>query len=324
MELYPLKFYPIFKEVIWGGSKIHKFKHIPSDQNNIGESWEISGLDNHISVVSNGELKGKNLKELIDIYKDRLVGKKNYEIFGNTFPLLIKFIDAKENLSVQVHPDDSLAKKRHGASGKAEMWYIIDADEGATTYLGFRKRTTPEELAENIKQCTLENLLAEHKMEKGNVFFLPPGRVHAIGAGTFLAEIQQSSDITYRIYDYNRKDAKGNLRELHTHLAEDVIDYNTYEDYKLDYKHRKDDLVSLESNQYFTTNLLDLSTTLQRDLSGLNSFSIYICVGGNASITDNNNHTIGIKQGETVLIPANTQSIRIIPSPEVSLLETFI
>ncbi|HOV71793.1 MAG TPA: class I mannose-6-phosphate isomerase, partial [Dysgonamonadaceae bacterium] len=231
MNLYPLKFNPILKPVIWGGSDICKFKHITPLIDGIGESWEISGVKGHISIISNGELAGTSLEELLLKEKSRLVGEKIYEKYGNTFPLLIKFIDARDNLSIQVHPDDELAKKRHNSFGKTEMWYVINASPDAFLYSGFEKGITPDEYVERIKNDTFIETLKKHYVKPGDVFFIPAGRVHAIGAGCFIAEIQQTSDITYRIYDYNRKDADGNPRELHTELAKDAIDYTVYPSY---------------------------------------------------------------------------------------------
>ena len=257
MNLYPLKFSPILKSIIWGGSDICKFKGITPQQDGIGESWEISGVENNVSVVDNGDLRGLNLQNLIAQYKESLVGKHVFEKFGATFPLLIKFIDARDNLSIQVHPDDELGMKRHNSFGKTEMWYVINATPGAFLYSGFAKSLSPDEYVKSIEDNTFVDYLAKHDVKKGDSFFLPAGRVHAIGAGTFIAEIQQTSNITYRIYDYNRKDANGNGRELHTELAKDAIDFKLYDNYKIDYSHKANETVPLESCQYFTTNLLE-------------------------------------------------------------------
>lgn len=325
MNLYPIKFDPILKSIIWGGSDICKFKGITPARDGIGESWEISGVEGNISVVEGGSLKGQNLQELIETYKERLVGKKVYDKFGNKFPLLIKFIDARDNLSIQVHPDDELGMKRHNSFGKTEMWYVINAAPGAFLYSGFAKQLNPDDYVKSIEDNTFVDYLAKHDVKKGDSFFLPAGRVHAIGAGTFIAEIQQTSNITYRIYDYNRKDANGNSRELHTELAKDAIDYKIYDNYKIDYKHEEDKPVLLESCQYFTTNLLELDKPLVRDHSKDDSFVIYICMDGACEIKDASGTTVKMKQGETLLVPAeNTKEITIVPENKVQLLETYV
>ncbi len=322
--LYPIKFEPILKSLIWGGSQICEFKEIEPIQDGIGESWEISSVEGNISVVSNGELKGRNLSDIIGEYQTQLLGKKNYERFGDTFPLLIKFIDAKDNLSIQVHPDDELAKKRHNSFGKTEMWYVIGAADNASLYSGFRKQLTSEEYVKSIEENTFMDYLEGHSVKAGDVFFLPAGRVHAIGAGTFVAEIQQTSNITYRIYDYKRVDANGKERELHTELAKDAIDYRIYEKYRTKYTPVKDQAVFLESNQYFTTNLFELDKPIERDYSAIDSFIVYIFLDGGATIEDNMGNVLEVKQGESVLIPAVASSIIITPKENVKLLETYV
>ncbi len=324
MNLYPLKFKPILKSIIWGGDEICKFKGVTPEQDGIGESWEISSVKGKVSVVANGELENKDLSEIIDTYKAQLVGKKNFETFGNTFPLLIKFIDARDNLSIQVHPDDELAKKRHDSFGKTEMWYVINATPSAFLYSGFEKQMTPESYVKSIEDNTFVDSLAKHDVKAGDVFFLPAGRVHAIGAGTFIAEIQQTSNITYRIYDYNRKDANGNGRELHTELAKDAIDFKLYDNYKNSYTRAENQPVRLESCRYFTTNLLEVTKDITRDYSDIDSFVAYICMGGACSIKDDKGNDLSVKQGETILIPADTKSVAISPEGNVLLLETYV
>lgn len=324
MKLYPLKFKPILKSVIWGGNEISKFKDITPIQDGIGESWEISGVEGNISVVGNGGLEGKSLTDIISEYKGQLLGGKNYDTFGTTFPLLIKFIDARDNLSIQVHPNDQLAKKRHNSFGKTEMWYVINATPRAFLYSGFRKQMTPELYVKSIENNTFIEYLAKHDVKKGDVFFLPAGRVHAIGAGTFVAEIQQTSNITYRIFDYNRTDANGNPRELHTDLAKDAIDYKLYDTYKTQYTRRENQPVELESCKYFTTDLLEITKDITRDYQELDSFVIYICMSGCCDIRDDKGNDLHIRQGETVLIPADTRNVQISPQGSVHLLETFV
>ena len=313
--LYPFTFKPILKKVIWGGSAICPFKGITSVENGVGESWELSHVEGNYSVVANGELEGKSLDDLIQSYGKQLLGEKVVERFGTTFPLLIKFIDARDNLSIQVHPDDELAKKRHNSFGKTEMWYVIKAEKGAGLSSGFSKR---------VENNTIMDVLQRYDVHEGDVFFLPAGRVHAIGAGCFIAEIQQTSNITYRIYDYNRKDAQGNGRELHTELAKDAIDYTLYPDYRTHYKARTNSTVALADCKYFTTNLLDLDTIMVRDFSNLDSFVVYICMEGKASLRDNKGNELFVQQGQTVLIPADTDVVTISPAPGAKFMETFI
>lgn len=322
--LYPLTFKPILKKIIWGGSDICPFKGITPVEEGIGESWELSHVEGNYSVVANGELEGKSLDELIHAYGKELLGEKVMEQFGATFPLLIKFIDARDNLSIQVHPDDELAKKRHNSFGKTEMWYVIKAAPGAALYSGFSQQIDAEEYVKRVENNTIMDVLQRYEVSEGDVFFLPAGRVHAIGAGCFIAEIQQTSNITYRIYDYNRKDANGNGRELHTELAKDAIDYTVYPDYRTHYKAHTNATVELANCKYFTTNLLDLDTMMVRNFAELDSFVVYICMAGKASIRDNKGNEIFVHQGQTVLISADTEVVTISPSPSAKFMETYI
>ena len=322
--LYPFTFQPILKKIIWGGSEICPFKGITPVQEGIGESWELSHVDGNFSVVAEGELAGKSLDELIRTYGKQLVGGQVMERFGTRFPLLIKFIDARDNLSIQVHPNDELAKARHNSFGKTEMWYVIKAAPGAALYSGFSKQIDAEEYVERVKNNTFMDVLQRYDVAEGDVFFLPAGRVHAIGAGCFIAEIQQTSNITYRIYDYNRKDANGNTRELHTELAKDAIDYTLYPDYRTHYKAHTNATIELAACKYFTTNLLDIDVTMTRDFSELDSFVVYICMGGSATLQDNKGNKLQIHQGQTVLIPADTTSVTLIPTPSAKFMETYI
>ena len=251
----PIKFTPILKSVIWGGEKIAALKHIETSRTDIGESWEISGVPGHETEVAEGQDKGLTLSQLIDKYRERLVGADVWQRFGTSFPLLVKIIDARSDLSVQVHPDDALAKERHNCAGKTEMWYILDTEPGAQIYAGICRELNPEKYAEAVASNTIMDYIQAHDSHSGDVFFLPAGRVHAIGAGNLLLEIQQTSDITYRIYDYDRRDAQGNPRELHTRLAADAIDYTIYPDYKSAPKPLGDNLKSLASSRYFDVRL---------------------------------------------------------------------
>lgn len=322
-NLYPIKFRPILKSIIWGGSDITKFKNINPQQEGIGESWEISGVPGDISIIENGHFAGTSLQTLLSEKREQLVGSDVYHKFGNKFPLLIKFIDAQDNLSIQVHPDDKLAGERHNSFGKTEMWYVVKAAPEAFLYTGFEKQITPEEYEKSIEDNSFTDSLKKHMVKEGDVFFLPAGRVHAIGAGCFIAEIQQTSNITYRIYDYNRKDAQGNSRELHTELAKDAIDFKIYDTYKTEYKKELNKPVELVTCPYFTTNLLELSESINRDYKEKDSFVIYMCIEGGANIEDNKGNKLTVVQGETILIPAETKSVTVVPNNNCKLLEVF-
>lgn len=308
-KLYPLKFDPIFKERIWGGQKLgsHLGKNIP--KGNIGESWEISDVEGDTSVVSNGKLKGFTLSQLQEKYREKLIGKKNHETFGNKFPLLIKFIDAREDLSIQLHPDDKLAKERHNSFGKTEMWYIIQVEDHAKIMVDFSKKLNKKEYLRHLDDNTLPSVLNMEEVKGGDAFLIEGGRVHAIGAGVMLAEIQQTSDITYRIYDWNRTDAKGKHRELHTELALDAINFNMPNDYKVEYDQDMNKSNRMVDCKYFTTNYLTVNGSLNKS-NNHDSFIIYICVEGQGDIhTANGNETI--RKGETLLMPAEVNNFSI-------------
>jgi mannose-6-phosphate isomerase len=322
--LYPLIFKPILKKIIWGGSDICPFKGITPVERGIGESWELSHVDENYSIVDNGPLEGMNIDELINSRGSELVGARVMERFGRKFPLLIKFIDARDNLSIQVHPGDVLARERHNSFGKTEMWYVVKASEGAALYSGFSQQTDPADYVRRVADNTIMDVLQRYEVKEGDVFFLPAGRVHAIGSGCFIAEIQQTSNVTYRIYDYNRKDAGGRVRELHTELAKDAIDYTLSSDYRTHYVHRKDAAVTLVNCQYFTTNLLELETPVVRDLSQLDSFAVYICMDGQVLLCDDKGNELTLHRGQTVLIPADTKQITLNPLPAAKLMETWI
>lgn len=324
--MYPIKFSPILKPTIWGGNNISSYKRISPVADKIGESWEISQVADNISVVSNGELAGKTLSELIEMYGSQLLGEKVKDRFGDKFPLLIKFIDACDDLSIQVHPNDKIAAKRHNSFGKTEMWYVVAAKENSVLYSGFSKTINPEKYIDSVRENTFMENLQQHKVSVGDVFFLPAGRVHAIGAGTFIAEIQQTSDITYRIYDYNRKDSKGNSRELHTELAKDAIDYSVYPEYKTDYNRNEDTgCVSLVNCPYFQTNMVQLNNNdIVRNNTDKDSFVIYFCIEGEAILIDSIGQSISLKQGETILIPACLSDVKIASTAKCVILETYI
>ena len=323
--LYPLKFTPIYKDKIWGGNKIKTvlnkdFGGLP----NCGESWELSGVEGNVSVVSNGFLAGNTLEELVEVYMGDLVGDQIFEIFGIEFPLLIKFIDANDNLSIQVHPDDELSMKRHNAFGKTEMWYVLQADSGSKLQSGFSQQVDQESYLEKLQKDELTDILNFEEVADGDVFFIPAGRVHAIGKGILLAEIQQTSDVTYRIFDYDRRDDEGNPRELHTELALDAIDFTLIPEYKSKYEPKPNKSVELVKCNYFTTNLLNLNEVVEKDYNQLDSFVIYVCLEGELLIeTESGSETV--QKGETILIPASIESVRLKPtSASVKLLEVYI
>lgn len=324
-ELYPLKFKSILKEKIWGGQNLKSSlnKDLPKNKN-IGESWEISGVENNISVVENGFLAGNELNELIEIYMGDLIGDCIYDKFGLDFPLLIKFIDANDVLSIQVHPNDELAKKRHNTYGKTEMWYIINAKDGAELISGFNQEMDKAHYLNYLNNNKLPDILNFEKIKSGDVFYIPAGRVHAIGAGIVLAEIQQTSDITYRIYDWNRKDDAGNYRELHTEEAVDAIDYKKYDNYKTEYKSEKNATSKVINSKYFETNILEFNRSIEKDYNKLDSFVIYMCIDGEFEIEYYESEKISIKKGETVLIPAAIEYLRLNPLGNSKLLEVYI
>lgn len=321
---YPLKFKPILQEKIWGGEKLKRILHKDTESHNIGESWEVSDVDQHISIVTNGHLRGKSLQELITTYKGTLMGDKVYQNFGNKFPLLIKFIDAAKPLSIQLHPDDALAKKRHNSFGKTEMWYVLQADEDANLIVGFNRKVNKSEYLRHLKNKTLTEILNFDDVKEGDVYFIPTGRVHAIGAGVVLAEIQQTSDITYRIYDWDRQDEQGNYRDLHTEYALDAIDFSIQNDYKTTYTKYLNKISDIIHCQYFTTNIISIDREINMDNTDKDSFVIYMCVKGEADFKFEGIETEKIKRGETILIPASLNQFILDPIKHTELLEVFI
>jgi len=323
-ELYPLKFEPILKEKIWGGGALGAdYGKKIGDLKNIGESWELSALSDNLSVVSNGFLAGNNIEEIIEVYMGDITGESVFEKFGNEFPLLIKLIEAREDLSVQVHPVDKLALERHKAYGKTEMWYILQSEKNAKIYTGFSKPVSRDLYIDAVKNDTIMDLLNREDADPGDAFFTPSGIIHAIGAGIVLAEIQQSSDITYRIYDYGRKDNNGKSRELHTDLAIDAIDFNASGKNKIikeQYKNRTENLVRCD---YFDTNIIRFDKSILKDYNHIDSFVVYICTEGRFMISWNN-RSEKVTKGETVLLPAMIRDVKLVPDPESTLLEIYI
>lgn len=324
--MYPIKFNPILKSTLWGGERIIPFKHLDDiTQSHVGESWEISNVHGDESIVSNGPDTGKSLSELVKEYKELLIGSENYERFGNNFPLLVKFIDANDDLSIQVHPNDDLARSRHQSMGKTEMWYIIDNKNGKGHLCpGFKEEITPEEFTSMIENNCICDALANYKVQPGDVFYLPAGRVHSIGAGCFIVEIQQTSDITYRIFDYNRKDKNGNPRELHTELAKDAIDYHVEADYRTSYIHKQNEPVELVGCPYFTTSVYDLTENMTLDYSELDSFIILTCVEGGCITKDSEGYELSLQAGESILFPATTNEVNVYVDNHVKFLETYV
>lgn len=306
MKLYPLTFEPILKERIWGGTKLNSFLNKEFDSNNIGESWELSTVPNDVSVVKNGSLKGKNINELIDLYGASFLGKKVVEQFGNQFPLLFKFIDAQQDLSIQLHPNDALAKKRHNSFGKTEMWYVMQADDNARIVVGFKESSNREEYLGHLEKKSLVSILNEIPVKKGDVFFLETGTIHAIGAGIVIAEIQQTSDITYRIYDWDRVDADGNGRELHTELALDAINYNTT-DAKKDFNLEENILTEVVECPYFKTSILPLDGDVVWGKKA-EAFTVLMCTEGVFELFYEDQQ-YSFKIGETVLLPAIIEDV---------------
>jgi len=321
--LYPLKFNPILKDKIWGGTKLKSLFNKAAETDKLGESWELSGYEGDESVVTNGILKGNNLAELIEVYMGELIGDTIYDEYGLSFPLLFKLIDANENLSIQVHPGDEVAAERHNSYGKTEMWYVVDADPEGALIIGFKKDCSKEEYLEALDNDRVEDLLQRVPVTKGDVFFIPAGLVHAIGKGVVVAEIQQSSDITYRIYDYKRTDDQGNGRELHTEQALDVINFEATKNPKTAYKAQLNEMTPLVNCDYFTTNIVRFDQTITRNYATLDSFVAYMCLEGNFVIVCDGEKTVVLK-GDTVLVPASIDELSLIPDNEVTLLEVYV
>lgn len=323
-KLYPLTFRTQFKDKIWGGDKIKTIlKKDYGNLPNCGETWEISGVEGNVSVVNNGPLAGQSLNQLIEDYGAELLGKQVVEKHDKQFPLLIKFIDAQADLSIQVHPDDELARERHNGKGKTEMWYIIDADEGAELITGFNQPMTREKYLDAFNNGKLTDILNREPARSGDVFFLPAGRVHTIGKGLLLAEIQQTSDITYRIYDFDRTDARGNKRELHVEQALDAIDFTHYDSYRTHYQPGLNSPAELVRCPYFTTNRIQFAEPVDRNYQETDSFVIYICTAGNF-ILQYDHRSLLVTMGDAVLLPASIRQVQLQPNETSNVLETFV
>ncbi len=325
------KFQPILKQTIWGGDSIIPFKHLDQHLDHVGESWELSGVAGSESVVSEGPCAGMTLNALVHKERERLMGHDNYARFGDVFPLLIKFIDARRDLSIQVHPNDEVARRHGHPMGKTEMWYVMPSPTPAPStppflYCGLKRSITPEQYADMVANHTITEALARYDVSEGDVFFIPAGRIHAIGAGCFVAEIQQTSDVTYRIYDYNRRDANGNLRQLHTREAAESIDYTAQDDYRLHYRPTANVPQSLIRCPYFTTSVYDLTEPMLIDYADLDSFIILIGLKGEALLTVEDTDAfasqVTLRAGETLLLPATTEFLRI--EGQLKMLETYV
>lgn len=319
MHLYPLQFEPILKERIWGGTKLKTYLNKPITSEITGESWEISTVENDVSIVANGDFKGKSLNELIAEFPNEILGTKVHQAFGKQFPLLFKYLDAREDLSIQLHPNDELAKKRHNSFGKTEMWYVMQADAAAKLIVGFKEKSSPEEYTLHLNNKTLPEILDTKKVKKGDVFLLETGTIHAIGAGNVIAEIQQTSDITYRVYDFDRVDANGNKRELHNDLALEAINYNTLEAQRT-YLKNENVANKMVYCQYFTTNFIPLNGNMkvQKDQD---SFTVYMCVEDSFELIYDGK-TYSYQKGDTILIPASLTDFQL--NGNASILEIYI
>lgn len=318
----PIKFKSLLKKTIWGGDKIIRFKHIESDEHGVGESWELSGLEGMETVIANGRYEGRPLSEAVGEMRNELLGVDNYKRFGNEFPLLVKFIDAGLDLSIQVHPDDEMAHRQGLKNGKTEMWFLMDSDKGARIYCGLKKKLTPETYKQMVETDTICDAIAVHDVKADDCFFIPAGRIHSIGKGCFLVEIQQTSDTTYRIYDFKRKDKNGNYRELHTEKAAECIDYAVDEDYKTSFVPVKNQGISLVECDLFNVAVYDLDEPMTLDYSELDSFVILVGVKGEGRIVDDEGNETTLNEGETILIPATTKSLNV--TGNIKFLESYI
>lgn len=322
MELYPLKFHPILIQKIWGGDGLVSLLKKESSRNNIGESWEISDIDNHESVISNGFYAGKTLRQLIELKKEHLLGNAIYRQSGNRFPLLIKFIDATDDLSIQVHPNDRIARLKHKSPGKTEMWHILKAEKEACLISGFKKKTSPQQFVEAINNCKTTDMLQSHTVKEGDTFFIPAGQVHAIGKGIILAEIQQSSDVTYRLFDYNRKDSSGNKRDLHIKDGIEATDFNSQSGNRIPCPSTTNKQTVLVTCSYFTTEYLHLLGSKTLDYTFIDSFIILINLKNTATIKFKNS-SMEINVGETILIPAELKEFELY-STDTNMLIVYI
>jgi len=321
--LYPLRFKPIYQYRLWGGNKLKEILGKNDAPDMTGESWEISGIPDNTSVVKEGFLEGNDLQELIEVYMGDLVGDSVYERHGTDFPLLFKLIDAHDVLSVQVHPDDKLAAERHQAFGKTEMWHVIQSDPGSVIYSGFNRATNRDEFMQHVAEKRIAELLNAEPANPGDTFFIPAGRVHATGAGILFAEIQQTSDLTYRIFDWNRLEKNGRPRTLHTDLAVDAIDFNHYSNYRTPSNPVLNRSTELVKCPYFTTNMIWMNRPVERDYMDIDSFVVYMCLEGSFLLNYGGEIPLLLKKGKTVLLPALFKDVVLEPREESRVLEAY-
>ena len=325
--LYPLLFEPNLHELVWGGHKLQTLKGLPTDERCLGESWEISAVPSSQSVVANGSLAGQTLGDVVRTYGAALMGNCISKANGDNFPLLVKFIDAQGDLSIQVHPNDALAQARHGKLGKTEMWYVMDAEPGASLLAGFKEPISKTEYARRVEDGSIVDVLARHEVHPGDVFFIPAGRVHAICSGILLCEIQQSSDVTYRLFDYHRLGLDGKPRQLHTQEALDAIDFRVFDNYRTAYEPQPEGAVRIVDCEYFAVSVLSTSGSLRRNLLSEDSFVTLSCLEGACTITTSEGHTLSLSRGHSCLVPACLADFTIEAdgksSGGVKLLESF-
>ena len=327
MQLYPLLFEPNLHKVVWGGHQLRPYKGLEPSDEPIGEGWEVSAVPSSTSIISNGWCQGRDLVSVINDYPEEILGKAVNEKYQGKLPLLVKFIDAKKDLSIQVHPNDEMAQREHGKMGKSEMWYVIKADEGAHLYAGFKQNITPYEYQKRVEDGTITDVLADHPVKAGDVFYLPAGRVHAICGGIMLAEVQQSSDVTYRIYDYNRPGMDGKPRELHTELAAQALDYHVEENYRTEYADNTNKAIQVIDTPYFDVRVMKISNSFHRDLRKYDSFIISMCIEGDCMIKlrGNGGEEVHLKEGHNTLIPAAIANYDVLPiKGSTRLLDAFV
>ncbi len=337
--LYPLLFENNFRTVVWGGNKLKPMKGVPADNEPVGESWEVSAVPGWESVVKNGLFAGRTLAQLVREYGEQLLGASVYEKYGLQFPILVKYIDAVQDLSIQVHPDDALAKERHGCFGKTEMWYVVKAEPGAYLYSGFNQPISRYEYEKRVEDGSICEVLQRHEVKAGDAFYIPSGRVHAICGGIIVAEIQQSSDITYRIFDYNRPGLDGKMRQLHIQEAKDAIDFKIYDDYKISYERKLNKPVPLVVSPFFVVKVLEVNRAFHRKLFKYDSFVVYVCLEGDCTIKVKSINSAGgtlpqdyeravhLTEGSSCLVPVSCADYDVVPNNETGvtrLLEVYI
>ena len=302
MRIY--KFKSILKSVLWGGNRLATFKELPQFDEPVGESWELSAMPGRESVVAEGDDRGMTLSQLVQRYGADLVGEKVYRRYGTHFPLLIKFIDARRDLSIQVHPDDEMARRLHGSMGKNEMWYILEADAGALIRPGFNRSINVEEFDRRLADGTILDIINKTESRPGETFYIPSGQIHAIGAGNLLVEIQRSSDVTYRVWDYDRRDAAGNLRELHVQQAREALNFAARDCQVHDMPRLDNGMTQLVRCRDFDVRRLELSGSHLLEYPVAHSFEVMICIKGGMTLKVDGMPLVEVRQGETVLVPA--------------------